>query len=193
MQRRWLAAANRLIPPNVFYFEHAGLASKYAVLSEADFAHECSPEAWTVSTAARFSQPSRLVWSADENAAERIIETVSNAAPTLLGWVPPMPTERLDHRPLEARVPADVRCRIARRARGSVSSDRRCRPCAVRAFRRQRDHPERPRLGSLVARASSGTGRFIRSPGSPKRASPSPAAPITSRGRSTATPARTSS
>ena len=37
MTKRWLAAANRLIPPNVFYFEHDGLAAKYAVLSEADF------------------------------------------------------------------------------------------------------------------------------------------------------------
>src|SRR5690349_16361619 len=44
--KRWLAVANRLIPPNVFYFEHDGLVSKYAVLSEANFAHECSPEAW---------------------------------------------------------------------------------------------------------------------------------------------------
>src|SRR6478609_3887995 len=34
--KRWLAVANRLIPPNVFYFEKDGLASKYAVLSEAD-------------------------------------------------------------------------------------------------------------------------------------------------------------
>src|SRR6478672_9399115 len=38
--RSWLAAANRLIPPNVFPFEHDGLAAKYAVLSEADFEHE---------------------------------------------------------------------------------------------------------------------------------------------------------
>ena len=84
--KRWLAVANRLIPPNVFYFEHGGLASKYAVLSEADFAHECSSEAWTVSTAARFAQPSRLVWSADDTASERVTEIVSDAAPTLLGW-----------------------------------------------------------------------------------------------------------
>lgn len=82
----WLRAANRLIPPNVFYFEHEGLASKYAVLSEKDFAHECSPEAWTVSTAARFAQPSRLVWSLDLASRKRAIETVSEAAPTLLGW-----------------------------------------------------------------------------------------------------------
>ena len=84
--KRWLAAANRLIPPNVFYFEHDGLAAKYAVLSEADFAHECSAGAWTVSTAARFAQPSRLVWSADEQARDRMIEIVTQAPLTLLGW-----------------------------------------------------------------------------------------------------------
>lgn len=84
--KRWLAVANRLIPPNVFYFEQEGIASKYAVLSEADFAHECSPEAWMVSTAARFAQPSRLVWSADESSAELTIDIVSRAVPTLLGW-----------------------------------------------------------------------------------------------------------
>jgi hypothetical protein len=87
---RWLAFANRLIPPNVFCFEHDGLIAKYAVLSEADFAHECSPGAWTVSTAARFSQPSRLVWIVDEASRERTLDIVSNAAPTLLDWTLPM-------------------------------------------------------------------------------------------------------
>ena len=91
--KRWLAAANRLIPPNVFYFEHDGLVSKYAVLSEADFDHECSPEAWTVSTAARFAQPTRLVWSTDEAAAGRMIQIVSHAATTLLGWTRPLAPE----------------------------------------------------------------------------------------------------
>src|SRR5690348_15858279 len=52
--KRWLAVANRLIPPNVFHFEHEGLVAKYAVLSVADLAHDCSPAAWNVSTAARF-------------------------------------------------------------------------------------------------------------------------------------------
>jgi hypothetical protein len=88
--KAWLAAANRLIPPNVFYFEHGGLVAKYAVLSEADFAHECSPEAWTVSTAARFAQPSRLVWSANAAAKKRAIEIVAGAAPTLLDWTLPV-------------------------------------------------------------------------------------------------------
>jgi hypothetical protein len=84
--KRWLAAANRLVPPNVFYFEHGGMVAKYAVLSEADFAHECSPGAWTVSTAARFAQPSRLVWTADQGAADRVVDAISKATPTLLGW-----------------------------------------------------------------------------------------------------------
>jgi hypothetical protein len=88
--RGWLARANRLIPPNVFHFEHGGLVSKYAVLSEADFAHECSLEAWTVSTAARFAQSSRLVWSAGVEAREKTVEIVSKAAPTLLGWTLPL-------------------------------------------------------------------------------------------------------
>ena len=88
--KRWPAAANRLIPPNVYHFEHDGLVAKYAVLSEADFTHECSPQAWTVSTAARFAQPSRLVWSANAAAAKKAIDTVSMAAPTLLGWTRPL-------------------------------------------------------------------------------------------------------
>ena len=87
--KRWLAAANRLIPPNVFYFEKDGLAAKYAVLSEADFAHECGPSAWTVSTAARFAQPSRLVWAADPKGREAATASVTTAAPTLLSWAHP--------------------------------------------------------------------------------------------------------
>src|SRR6478672_13653631 len=47
--KRWLAAANRLIPPNVFHFEHDGLVAKYAVLSEADFSRLNGPETSSVS------------------------------------------------------------------------------------------------------------------------------------------------
>jgi hypothetical protein len=82
--RRWLAAANRLIPPNVFYFEHAGLVAKYAVLSEADFARLNGPETGSVSVWARFAQPSRLVWAADGEAVETAVAAVSRAVPTLL-------------------------------------------------------------------------------------------------------------
>ncbi|WP_426265615.1 hypothetical protein [Sphingomonas sp. LHG3443-2] len=82
--KRWLAAANRLIPPNVFPFARGDLAAKYAVLSEADFHRLNGPETRSVSVWARFAQPSRLVWVADEAARERVVEAVSRAAPTLL-------------------------------------------------------------------------------------------------------------
>jgi hypothetical protein len=82
--KSWLAAANRLVPPNVFYFEKDGLAAKYAVLSEADFERLNGPETTSVSVWARFAQPSRLVWAADGRARDRAIRGVSRAAPTLL-------------------------------------------------------------------------------------------------------------
>jgi len=83
--KRWQAAANALIPPNVFPFAHDGLAAKYAVLSEADFQRLNGPETYNVSVWARFAQPSRLVWSKDEAARDKAIAAVARAAPTLLG------------------------------------------------------------------------------------------------------------
>jgi hypothetical protein len=93
--KRWLALANRLIPPNVFYFERDGLAAKYAVLSEADFWRLNGPETHNVSVWARFSQPSRLVWEADESARTKAIDAVTRAAPTLLAAAGPQPGEKL--------------------------------------------------------------------------------------------------
>jgi hypothetical protein len=80
----WLAKANALIPPNVFPFQHDGLAAKYAVLSEADFHRLNGPETRNVSVWARFAQPSRLVWVADDAARTAAISSVARAAPTLL-------------------------------------------------------------------------------------------------------------
>jgi hypothetical protein len=79
-QKRWLATANRLIPPNVFPFTHLGLAAKYAVLSESDFDHLMGPDASTVSVWARFAQPTRLVWTSSDEIAERIVSAVSQAS-----------------------------------------------------------------------------------------------------------------
>ena len=79
----WMAAANRLIPPNVFPFQHGGLIAKYAVLSERDFELLNSDEASNVSVWARFAQPSRLVWSVDHVAADRAIAAVAEAPVTL--------------------------------------------------------------------------------------------------------------
>ncbi len=88
--RRWLAWANRLLPPNVFPFAHDGLVAKYAVLSEADFARLASARTRNVSVWARFAQPSRLAWVADEAARERAIDALSNAAPALLAAAEPV-------------------------------------------------------------------------------------------------------
>ena len=81
----WMVRANALIPPNVFPFQHGQLAAKYAVLSEADFHRLNGPETRNVSVWARFAQPSRLVWAADDRARAKAIRAVSRAAPTLLG------------------------------------------------------------------------------------------------------------
>jgi hypothetical protein len=92
--KSWLAAANRLIPPNVFYFEHDGLAAKYAVLSEADFRRLSGHETSSVSVWARFAQPSRLVWAANTTARERALDAVARAAPTLLAAAGAVPGEQ---------------------------------------------------------------------------------------------------
>jgi hypothetical protein len=86
----WYAFANRLIPPNVFPFEHEGLTAKYAVLSEADFARENSSRARSVSVWARFAQPSRLVWAKDVGARAAAVMAVADAAPTLFQFTLPM-------------------------------------------------------------------------------------------------------
>ncbi|MCY7270639.1 MAG: hypothetical protein LH485_01090 [Sphingomonas bacterium] len=83
--KRWMATANRLIPPNVFPFHHGELAAKYAVLSEADFHRLNGPETRNVSVWARFAQPSRIVWARNDEARARAVDAVSKAAPTLLG------------------------------------------------------------------------------------------------------------
>lgn len=87
--RGWLGFANRVLPPNVFPFAHDGLTAKYAVLSEADFARECGLEASSTSVWARFAQPSRLAWAADEAARATVVEAVALAAPTLFALTRP--------------------------------------------------------------------------------------------------------
>jgi hypothetical protein len=84
----WLASANRMVPPNVFPFELDGLAAKYAVLSEADFHALNGPEASNVSVWARFAQPSRIVWAADDAARDTAVTAIARAPATLLSLTP---------------------------------------------------------------------------------------------------------
>ncbi len=97
--RGWLAAGNRLVPPNVFPFQDGKLAAKYAVLSEEDFWALNGPETRNVSVWARFAQPSRLVWAADDSARDRAIDSVARAVPTLLGSA--LPTAEKSTDPLD--------------------------------------------------------------------------------------------
>jgi hypothetical protein len=128
--RSWLAAANRLIPPNVFPFEHEGLAAKYAVLSEADFARECGLGARSVSVWARFAQPSRLVWAADAAARGRIAASVAEAAPTLFALTRPQVEGDMRNDPLAVfragfalTYGAELRAERRQRAGSIVDSD----------------------------------------------------------------------
>jgi hypothetical protein len=82
--KSWLATWNRRLPPNVFPFQHDGLIAKVAVLSESDFHDLNRPAASAVSVWARFAQPSRLVWCADDRAQHAAVIAISGAAPTLL-------------------------------------------------------------------------------------------------------------
>jgi hypothetical protein len=82
--KKWLARWNRRLPPNVFPFQQNGLTAKVAVLSQDDFHELNRPAASAVSVWARFSQPSRLVWAADDSARIMTVRAISGAAPTLL-------------------------------------------------------------------------------------------------------------
>ena len=133
--KTWLARANRLLPPNVFPFEHNGLIAKYAILSEADFARLASPATRNVSVWARFAQPSRLAWAADKAAVKSTLDAVAQAAPTLLDAARPCIPDSVD--PLELwrqafalTDAAELRAERAGRAGSVVDAD----PERYRAF-----------------------------------------------------------
>ncbi len=127
--KSWLASANRLIPPNVFPFEHRGLAAKYAVLSEEDFFRLNGPGTLSVSVWARFAQPARLAWSADEDAARTCLRSIARAAPTLLAATAPMAdpvtTDPLElwRRGFALTYSAELRAERRNRAASVVDSD----------------------------------------------------------------------
>ena len=125
-RKRWLALANRLVPPNVFPFQAGGLIAKYAVLSEADFDRLSGPRTRNVSVWARFAQPSRLAWAVDDTARDRAIDAVAQAAPTLLAAAGRIPGEEpLDwwHRAFSLTYSVELRAERAGRAGSVVEAD----------------------------------------------------------------------
>jgi hypothetical protein len=95
-----LAAANWLLPPNVFYAEQKSatggptLRSKVTVISLRDFQRGCST-AWFESYIwGRFAQPTHILISRNENARALVEEALKNAARTLLRRaIPALPPE----------------------------------------------------------------------------------------------------
>lgn len=124
--KRWLAMANRLIPPNVFYAERGSLRAKYAVLTLADFARLASSRTRNVSVWARFAQPAALVWARDGRAGDAAIDAVTQAAPALLAAARPLLPHTLDIRELWTRAFAltyDAELRSEKQGRGVTLYD----------------------------------------------------------------------
>lgn len=127
--KSWLVRANRLLPPNVFPAEHDGLVAKVAVLSEEDFLKLNRPEASAVSVWARFAQPSRLVWCADDAARDKAVAAIEQASMTLfeltipvLGTQPQTPL-RIYHHGFELTYGAELRAERSNRPGSVVDAD----------------------------------------------------------------------
>jgi hypothetical protein len=97
-RRAPMAAANWLLPPNVFYAElvmdNRTLRSKVTVISLRDFQRGCS-KAWFESYIwGRFSQPTRILYSRDQQTRETVEESLLQAASRLLrNTLPALPQQ----------------------------------------------------------------------------------------------------
>jgi hypothetical protein len=101
--RSWLAAANWVLPPNVFYAElkpddetpdAKTLHCKVTVISLRDFQHGCSRTRFESYIWGRFAQPTSIIYSRDEQARSAIENSLLQAARTLLqNAVPALPEQ----------------------------------------------------------------------------------------------------
>lgn len=108
-----LAAANRLLPPNVFYLE-AGVGPgsrpavlaprvvrcKYAVLALDDLPRLTTPAITEPYFWARFAQPCALVWAADDAARETVVRALAEAVTTFVRFAVPFADASFDARAL---------------------------------------------------------------------------------------------
>jgi hypothetical protein len=94
---RTAALANRLLPPNVFYyemaFEGATVRSKYAVISLDQFVQRTSRRCFHTFFWARFAQPCTLTYARDDGVRRRIVGALECAIGTfttrVLALLPP--------------------------------------------------------------------------------------------------------
>ena len=84
----WMAMANKILPPNVFYHEMEvegiTVRSKYAVLSFEDFIFRVSQTCLNVSVWARFCQPCMLLGVKNRAVERQMADHVSTAITTML-------------------------------------------------------------------------------------------------------------
>ncbi len=87
--RRLLAFANRVLPPNVFYaemeIEGKILRTKYAVISLQQFEHRTSARCFHTFFWARFAQPCALTYARDAAVRRRVATALAGAAKTFIG------------------------------------------------------------------------------------------------------------
>lgn len=87
--RRLLAFANRVLPPNVFYaemeIEGKILRTKYAVISLQQFEHRTSARCFHTFFWARFAQPCALTYARDAAVRRRVATALAGAARTFIG------------------------------------------------------------------------------------------------------------
>ncbi len=124
--RGFLAVANRVLPPNVFYAEQQlegrTLRSKVTVISLRDFRRGCSP-AWFESYIwGRFAQPTRILACRDEAGRRELEGCLLQAGRTLLrNSLPALPAEgpvaELWQRALELSYATELRTERPGRAR----------------------------------------------------------------------------
>ena len=88
--RRWLATANRLLPPNVFAMTHGELHAKVAVLDRRDLHRLTGSDAATASVWARFCQPLRLAWTLDEDSRDEVVAAARRSVLTMMRTAAPM-------------------------------------------------------------------------------------------------------
>jgi len=83
------ARACAILPPNVYYsetiFEERPLRTKFAVLDIDTFENWVGDKTKNPYFWARFSQPTALVWVADEEARDKIVSCVAQAVRTMYG------------------------------------------------------------------------------------------------------------
>jgi len=84
-----LAAANRVLPPNVFYievpFEDRMIRAKYALVSLAQLERLVAPNTLQAYFWARFAQPMRLLWVRDQESRRRLVGALAQAVATTAG------------------------------------------------------------------------------------------------------------